>query len=488
MTPRRITRTDIPLAVSSLLAGRNLVVLTDVTGDTQWAAYTAWDFARATARTGTRVALVDLSLDAPVLHTGVQDPPESGIVDAFLFGASLEHVSNKQDVPGLHFIGVGTPPSDSAKVWGSPRWERLVKGFASQGAVLLLYVPASGLAHLAVTPDLIVVLSPRDKPAEDRETKVRLLASEHGIPAVRIVPGPTPGAKWRFGSTRTVLTGVPYQEEEARRPLFTTHDGADLTEEARSTRRRDIVLGSVAVVSTALVASVILLLSNRQVSDPDDRSQPTDSPADSSPAAAAATTRGAPVPRASAAVPSDSAAVHPESLSSAAITPAVLEGNGDSLYYSVQVAAFSRLEDALEHARELYRAGFPATMTAVPREPESIWYRVLVGAHGTVRDAAVVRSAMQSNGILEPTTGVVLRTPYALRIAIRPDRAAAVETAEGLRESGVPAYIVEMPDRSVHVLTGAFESPDQARLTESVFAFARLGLSLILVPRVGKEQ
>jgi hypothetical protein len=184
---------------------------------------------------------VDLSLDDPVLHTGVQDPPETGIVDAFLFGASLEHVSNQQDVPGLHFIGVGTPPSDSAKVWGSPRWERLVRGFASEGAVLLLYVPASGLGHLAVTPDLIVVLSPRNEPARDRETKVRQLASERGIPAVRIVPGPTPGAKWRFGSTRTVLTGVPYQEEAARQPLFPTHDGADLTAVDKSTRRRDLV-------------------------------------------------------------------------------------------------------------------------------------------------------------------------------------------------------------------------------------------------------
>ncbi|KPJ83261.1 MAG: hypothetical protein AMS18_17655 [Gemmatimonas sp. SG8_17] len=163
----------------------------------------------------------------------------------------------------------------------------------------------------------------------------------------------------------------------------------------------------------------------------------------------------------------------------------MLAENEDSLYYSVQVAAFSRLEDALEYAGELYQAGLPATMTAVRREPDGIWYRVLVGAYGTVRDAAAVRSSMQSNGILEATTGVVLRTPYALRIAIKPDRASAAETAAGLRESGVPAYIVEMPDRSVQVLNGAFESPDQARLTESVFAFSRLGLSLILVPRVG---
>jgi hypothetical protein len=45
-----------------------------------------------------------------------------------------------------------------------------------------------------------------------------------------------------------------------------------------------------------------------------------------------------------------------------------------------------------------------------------------------------------------------------------------------------------MPDGSVQVLLGAFESPDQAGLSDSVFADAGDDLSMTLVSRVGTTR
>src|SRR5262249_18091701 len=129
MSPRALPLAQLPEVVSSLFSDRTTIVLTPATVDLPWAAQAAWAFARAATSRGRRVTLVDLSLEQPALDDGAARRSDDGIVDAFVYGASLSHVANEQDVPGLHYIGAGTFPSDPAEVWANPRWRRLSKGY-----------------------------------------------------------------------------------------------------------------------------------------------------------------------------------------------------------------------------------------------------------------------------------------------------------------------------------------------------------------------
>ena len=56
------------------LAGHTVVALVPATGDYEWAAAQAWAVAREASRGKPRVALIDLSLTQPALHTGAARP------------------------------------------------------------------------------------------------------------------------------------------------------------------------------------------------------------------------------------------------------------------------------------------------------------------------------------------------------------------------------------------------------------------------------
>ena len=123
------------------LADNTVVALIPATEDYEWDAAQAWLVAREAICGKPRVALVDLSLNMPVLDHGAVRRTEEGIVDALLYDTSLTRIAQPQDEPGLHYLGVGTPTDKPQDVWGHPRWSRLAAGFRSQGAVLLLFLP-----------------------------------------------------------------------------------------------------------------------------------------------------------------------------------------------------------------------------------------------------------------------------------------------------------------------------------------------------------
>jgi len=104
--------------------------------------------------------LVDLSVQQATLDRGATTIGQRGITDAFRSDAPLEDVTSEQDRPRLHYIGRGTPLEDPALVWASPRWRRLARGFASEGALLLLFAPPEALTALDVAEDGLVVLAP----------------------------------------------------------------------------------------------------------------------------------------------------------------------------------------------------------------------------------------------------------------------------------------------------------------------------------------
>src|SRR5207249_7125719 len=108
----------------------------------------------------------------------------------------------------------------------------------------------------------------------------------------------------------------------------------------------------------------------------------------------------------------------------------------DSLAWTVQLAAYARLDKALALADRLTADGVTPFVTPVAlddRRGSAVWYRVLAGAFPT-RDSAVgARAGMWKRGLAARGQGDVLRAPYSFSLS---DRA---PTASTLRQRGIPA-------------------------------------------------
>ena len=428
---------DLSGAATSLFSDRCTIAITSESGDCDWAVRATWSIARAASTTGRRIALVDLDLENPRLHTQMSDPKDIGIVDAFLFGASLQHVASRVESPNLHFIGVGTPPTDPEEVWASDRWQRLSRGFEKEGALLLLFLPPAGLEFLPFTPDLILAVSPRGFGPEGPKSPQIRSAIDRGVPVAVVTDSPSPA--------QAVETADSGEDTTHPEPLSDAGSG-------RSGLPLKILLSMFGVAVIAVAAVSMLSRSDEEI--------PLVLPTDSAPRTAEPLV---------------------EHLHDRPAPPRT----ADPLPYSIQVAAWARLSQAQDHVTRFQRAGLEATISVVPRDSSRVWYRVLVGAVPDYDSAGELRRRLREDGLIGPTRGVLLKTPYALLVATHADMSSGEAAVRGFRESGVPAYIVSLPDGSVQVLVGAFESPGQVELIDSVFPRAGHDPSMILVSRVG---
>lgn len=415
MTLRELPRPHLSRLAPALFADHTFLVLVPATADGDWAVAAAWDVARAAAGGDRRVALVDLHLERPVLDARAAPTGGEGIVDAFEFGASLNHVAVPQEPATLHFIPVGTLPSSAAAVWGHARWERLRRGFAREGALLLAYTPAHALPHLAARPDGAVVLAPR---GYDPDTQP--------LPGLESVQLPIVG----------VVRDAPADAARATpvAPIRATPAGA-----ARRTIRGRFRLLAVVAGGAAIVLAAVWFRSPL------------------APPSAAPTTEPT--------------------------VPAPDISDPDTLFYVVQVAAFSRMDQALDHAARLEGPDRPVTVTPVRLgRRETVWYRVLVGGAPTAAASRRLLEDLWAGGLVDRGQGTILRTPHALEVAAVPAGEAG-DTVRALRRRGLPAYIVPGSGGTARVLIGAFEAPEQARIADSLLRAA--GVAGTLVTRTG---
>jgi hypothetical protein len=148
-------------------AAEPIVLLVDVADDPVWAAETAVEIAEAWARAGRRVVLADLHLEDPVLHERVGEPNLDGVVDIFLYGASLARSARPPHGYEFFFVPAGTYTARPAEVYGHSRWEKLSAGFREAEATLLVFAPGSapGVERLAEWAATGVFLG---EPAADR--------------------------------------------------------------------------------------------------------------------------------------------------------------------------------------------------------------------------------------------------------------------------------------------------------------------------------
>lgn len=430
MTAREFAPSDLPLLLPELLSDASVIALVPDDGeDRAWAAHIAWELARAACGTR-RVALIDAGVDLPALDPGAVTTGQEGLVDAFEFGSSLSHVAREQE-PDLYYIPAGTSPSEPAAIWSHERWQRLQRGFASQGAVLFLFLPWDALPQLTVRPDRILLLA-RDWPAG------------------------TPVAERVWGVVReTPAAPIP---------------------RARGVQWRTAVTATLAVVA-AVAASYWFLVRPRGLEFPSPG--PTPEPvavANSAPAVAVDSPGGG---RGEVAV--DTSTV-PEPASTPTPAPAP-----DTLPYTLQIAAFDQMEPALALIDTLDEAGYLAYVTPVRvGTPARLWHRVMVGAFTTVADAQAKRAELWDARLVRRERGAVLLTPRALEVNTFRSGEKAVAAAAGLREGGIPGYIVAGPDGVYRLLVGAFQSAGQAEDAASLLL--AVGYRGTLVIRIGTAR
>jgi cell division protein FtsN len=421
VTVRPLPRSRLDALVPSLVTGQALVALVPATGDLKWAAGAAWDVARAAALSNRRIALVDLWLEHPTLHETVGLTPTEGIVDAFEYDVSLTKAAHEVD--RVFFIAAGTVTAHAGDLFANPRWKKLHGGFRVEDALLLLYLSAGALARLSAVPDGLIVLSPDGYEPESSIGQGITAVMERGVPLLGVVRERWTPAAAPAPDPRSVAPPPGRISASPRRPPYR--------------------LARPVVVAVTLAAGSWALLA-RGVEQ-----------------------RRAPVPAPFRAAPVRARPV-------AAPAPRV-----DSLAWTVQLAAYARLDKALALADRLAADGVTPFVTPVAlddRRGSTVWYRVLAGAFPT-RDSAVgARAGMWKHGLAARGQGDVLRAPYSLSLS---DRAPAAST---LRARGIPAVPWGTGSR---LLAGAFETAEQASILEA--RLKRAGVQATLVTRMGGD-
>jgi len=429
MSARPLPRSRLDNLIPPLVDGQALVALVPATGDLRWAAAAAWDVARAAALHGRRVALVDLWIEDPTLHEVAGLTPTEGIVDAFEYGVSLTKTAHEVD--HVFFIAAGAYTAHPGELFGHERWKKLHGGFRVEGALLLLYLSAGGLARLSAVPDGLIVLSPDGFEPESSIGQGITAALERGIPLVGVVrehwtPAPGPARDLR----------APAAPSRASRPLPLPHPAR-----RAANRRTRPVLVAATLVAGAAGGWALFTTGGESIR-----------------ASGAEHRAASPTP------------VPPRVRPTAAPAPRL-----DSLPWAVQLAAYASVDKALALADRLATHDhLPAFVTPVALEGRrgggaAVWYRVLAGAFATRDSAAATRAALWASGLAPKGQGDVLRAPYSFALAQtgRPDR---------LRARGIPA----VPwGAAGTLLVGAFETPDQASLAEAQLRRARVPATLV---------
>lgn len=141
-----------------------VLLLFDGAAERRWVADAAIALATGWTQAGRRTVLADLSLDDPLLHERIGMTNQDGVVDIFLYGASLAR--SARPVPGRGFllIPAGTYTPEPAEIYADRRWEKIVSVFREGQASLLLAAPADapGIERLLARTDDVIVLADGD--------------------------------------------------------------------------------------------------------------------------------------------------------------------------------------------------------------------------------------------------------------------------------------------------------------------------------------
>ncbi|MDO8667339.1 MAG: SPOR domain-containing protein [Gemmatimonadales bacterium] len=441
--------------IPELLSGCNVVALVPATGYPAWSAMNAWRVARSAAAPGRRTVLVDCVVDEPVLHTVAGAANEEGIVDAFLYGASLNHIAQPQPEPNLFFIPAGTFAPDPRLVLASPRWRRLSAGFRHEGALLLLFVPEERLASVAADLDGMVVLAPQGMDLAAAEAPGVAQAIGRGLPILAVVGDAPPPEE------ASAADLAPIVAPAATAPHSASPEATGARRARPALRRRASAPMSLLIPPPRRVPwapyAVLLALALGAVAwlYRDDLAQ-----------LAGLAPEPEPPPPFVHHTPPPQPPPHPV----------------DSLRYAIQVAAWPTLRQALRALDRLEEGGVPGFVTPVLLPRRRRWFRLHAGPLAS-RPAAdsVLRSLRAAR--LATRAAAVVDAPLSVELAGDFTADSATAARARLRAAGLPVFALGQADRRFRLYAGAFENtPQAAMLLEIVTSTGGTGE---LVPRVG---
>src|SRR5213079_2812713 len=166
-----------------------------------------------------------LWIEDPTLHEVVGLTPTEGIVDAFEYGVSLTKAAHEVD--HVFFIAAGAYTAHPGELFGHERWKKLHGGFRVEGALLLLYISAGGLARLSAVPDGLIALSPDGYEPESSIGQGIAAAMERGIPLLGVVR-----ERWTPSPAAAAAVEAPPRASRAA-PLSPAHGGQAAKRRAR---------------------------------------------------------------------------------------------------------------------------------------------------------------------------------------------------------------------------------------------------------------
>jgi len=490
-----------------------VLLLFDPRADRAWVADAAIALATGWTQAGRRAVLADLSLDDPLLHERIGMANLDGVVDIFLYGASLARSARPVPGRGFYLISGGTYTDDAGAILRHPRWEKIVSGFREAQASLLLFAPADApgveaLAHWA--GDAILLGPPSARPVLQRALPEAVAArawlappgSDAAAPAPAPAPAPhAPEDRFPEPEPAPVWSAPAGTREVDVRPLkqppapgeFPTFEemvgtsGTDLpvpdpaweTTEMPSRlggRRRGKKAAATGEGGTKrspvllIVLLVVLLLAAGAYFVVTYRPHLLGS---ASPGGGGAPPPAAQRSRSSAAAPTD---------------------RGVPLPYAVSTVAYDSPAGARNAVRDRSAKYPDVPFYVVPElNQDRLFYKVFAGMLADTAQAAAVRDRLVAAGDAD-TAGVtgpwqlIQPRPWAYDLGTFDSDSAATVHADSLAEQNVPTYVVPVPfsdgrDR-FRVYGGAFADSLAARPMLRIIQFAHV--SPPLVRRTGR--
>jgi hypothetical protein len=438
----------LPASVSGDTAAPGPVLLVFDRGtDRDWAADAAVALATGWHAAGRRTVLADLCLDDPFLNERIGMPNQEGVVDIFLYGASLARSARAVPGRGFYLISAGTYTPEPGAVLRNPRWDKIVGGFRDNQAALLLFVPSDApeLAALRQWVGEAILLggSNGTQPlpaggfgvrawlAPPRRDGVGQPAAKPASPADRF-PEPEPVAPWNAPpGTRAELNVVPPPSTEGS-PAAVPASEIPVPEAdwEREEPKKQRAVSPLLLILLALVILLALAIFGPMYipgfPDVFAMGGPTREEV-AAPQKAPATPAAAPVPA------------------------APLTAAGAALPYSVHVAGFTEWEDASQFAATTARRFNEAKFFVVPELRQGVTYwLVMAGMAGDTTAVLALRDRLVAEKVAdEESVGgrydLIQHRPLAFEVGEYASEAQARTRADSLNSRAIPVYVEPVP-------------------------------------------
>ncbi len=402
-----------------------------------------------------RVAIGDLFADSPPILALVDGDDPHGLVDSFLYGVSLGRIA--RPVPGagqLYVMPTGSEAPVFEEMLPNPRWRRLTAGFHEAGGLLVLAVPASAdhIEDLAGATDGVVLVGeevPAALPmsaviAAVRQPAIAIAVAPPAAPIVQQQPSPP-------GRERVSPLSIPAVPEPSRwshwRPAISGS-----------------VLAALIIVVIGWLAYRPLAKGGRSTLGPSPDTAAALSTVLPSTGGSTTTTVGGNVT-----VPPPHVSNPDDSTQAAAFAVELETDNSET-------GAIMRLQQS---GKDLPAATFTPVMVQGGR-----WFKVICGAFADRADADSLLARLRRRGLLDPTSGAVVRLPFAFLIGDSITTAAVPGMVTAYGDRGQPVYALRQADGSAWLLVGAFSTEEESALYAQ--SLRASGITPVLVYRKGR--